>query len=820
MKSFHFLQHVEPLVIVKKGSFVSYGKVLKKIQNLLVVKLSESHKFTDIDQIIISFKKEILDINLSKTDKSQAEVRNDLLEIRLDEKISENIDIFLCTDINVKVFEKKLPSCHDLSFEKSIEERIHWIQEYSGSDIDICRTHFFNEENLKGKIENFFGAIHIPLGVAGPLLLNGTYSNGYNPIVLATSEGALISSLSRGSYACNLSGGINVRVIDQNMTRSPVFFFNNFESASYFSLWIERNFNTIKNCAESESRYAILKNIKIYQTGKNVSLLFSYQTGESAGQNTTTFCTFNACEWIKSKIIENTDLDFDFYSIESNFSGDKKATSNNFNSVRGISVIADVDIPFSVFRRVLKVEPKKLLKTWHHAESSIFAIGGIGTSTNFANIIAGIFTATGQDIASVHESSQGIIKLEDNFNETINVSVFLPSLVIGTIGGGTELPTQSEVLKIMRITGEGSSLKLAEIIAGACLSLDISTMAAVVTNELATSHKKFGRKKIELPDFVSAVFLNNISRDSFEKVEIKYIKNNSNSFSKFWKIEAIFNKTLFLKTNEGKTWEYVEINKKIENEIIKDCFKVFFGNESEDVEKIYKLSFFTSNANAFADIEIIDTCNEFYLQVKPGAAIKVFYSDNFFTDNASHSRLLEFKINHSAEPVQKSVYTDSDVKKILDLILETAVSINPSFFDMKFTNLLKKVITNFNKILRRISEHPFSFSFNSVFDGFFVKEHLKGINVSDFSFFSMYYDIVLLSFIKNSGRADSIVEEIKNILNLSEKSYKDVEVIVADCLFIHFFCKHLILFVIKQEKDISFSENMKQCLNKFGEFYE
>lgn len=378
--------------------------------------------------------------------------------------------------------------------DEAIQKRIQWVRTVTGATLTNITQSIFQPEILAGNIENYIGSVQIPIGLSGPLLVKGIHANGYIPVPIATTEGALVSSLTRGAMVCAMAGGINARVTERQMIRAPMFFCTTRTGATNLEQWLLNNFTNIKREAESVSSVARLEKIFSSVLGESLHVLFYYFTGDAAGQNMTTACTWAACEWIVKQIKYNPAIQYCSYVIEGNMSGDKKVNQNSLMRGRGVSVVGSCHIPDKILKRLLRVTAADFVRCWEAAEAGARQIGMMGSNINFANIIAGIFTATGQDIACVHESAIGTFKARQEGNG-LQCSVRLPSLVIGTVGGGTRLPTQRECLELMGCYGNGGLSRLAEIIAAACLSLDLSTGSAILANEFVSAHERLGRNR-------------------------------------------------------------------------------------------------------------------------------------------------------------------------------------------------------------------------------------------------------------------------------------------------------------------------------------
>jgi hypothetical protein len=278
------------------------------------------------------------------------------------------------------------------------------------------------------------------------------------------------------------------------MVRAPAFICDSMRGALNLERWILGHQREITQKAEQTSSVAVLRELKIYVYDNTLHLLFCYTTGDASGQNMTSSCTWSACEWIRDQIVDYEGIGFQKYYIEGNMSGDKKLSHLNLSGQRGVSVIATCYIPDELLMRYLRVDSQTLAEYVHVAEVSGLNLGIRGQNGNIANVIAGIFTATGQDIACVHESTVGIFKVRTD-GRGLHCNLSLPGLVIGTVGGGTRLPTQRECLEMMGCHGNGKLFRFAEIIAATCLALDISTASAIVSHDFVSAHNNLGRNR-------------------------------------------------------------------------------------------------------------------------------------------------------------------------------------------------------------------------------------------------------------------------------------------------------------------------------------
>ena len=363
--------------------------------------------------------------------------------------------------------------------------RRKWVKSFSGIDLDDSVSD--KVEDLQGIIENHIGFLKIPMAIVGPMLLDGTYASGEFCVPVCTLEGTLALSMNRGMYASSLCGGTIVKHFRQELSRAPVFIFDNIKQSSEFQLWVSKNEKEIINAAESTTNHGKVIRIDQYTVQNYVVLDIVMDTSNAAGQNMVTLAAKVACEYIYKKTNQN-------YFLESNINSDKKASVRNMLLGRGHGVTAETTIKNSVMKRILKMDPDILFDSWNFYPIVSSMAGIFGNGLHVSNALTAIYLATGQDTACVAENSIGHIGLEKR-EDGLKFKLTLPSLTVGTIGGGTRLKMQNKNLELLGCSGgENSSRKLAEIIAGATLALEISLICAIGSHTWTDAHMKYGRK--------------------------------------------------------------------------------------------------------------------------------------------------------------------------------------------------------------------------------------------------------------------------------------------------------------------------------------
>ncbi len=344
----------------------------------------------------------------------------------------------------------------------------------------------------QGNVENFIGEMRMPLGLAGPLRVNGLAAKGDYWIPLATTEAALVASYHRGCRAITAAGGCSSIVLYESLSRAPAFVFATAADACRFVVWALEHFDAFKQAAATTTAHGKLVDIGCTVEGNHIYLNFEFTTGDASGQNMVTLATQAVCDLIMA----TSPIPPLRHYVESNLSGDKKASARAFTSARGKKVTAEVTLPADLVSKFLQTTPKAMTDYWR-----ISAIGGVlsgtlGIQGHFANGLAALYLATGQDAACVAESATGVTRFEVTADGGLYASVTLPGIMVGTVGGGTGLPTQKACLELMGLAGSGKARALAEVCAGLLLAGELSIIAALGAGHFSRAHRKLARTRM------------------------------------------------------------------------------------------------------------------------------------------------------------------------------------------------------------------------------------------------------------------------------------------------------------------------------------
>jgi len=367
---------------------------------------------------------------------------------------------------------------------------------------------------FKDNIENMIGTVKIPVGIAGPIRVNGLFAQGEYYVPLATTEAALVASINRGISCINAAGGCTSIIVQEGISRDPVFVFKDLIQVGQFISWAAKNFTEFKKEAEKSTKHGKLVDAKYTIEGNQVHMKCVYTTGDASGQNIITLATENIVQYIKT----NSPVAPQKALIEGGMSGDKKGNSAVLSGVRGKRVVAEVKIPKDVIWNVLHASVEEMAQAGQIGTRGLFLIGSTSLNLHFANPLTAMAIALGQDPACASECHIGIARNEI-LDGDLYASVTLPNLLVGTVGGGTKLPSQRACLELMGLYGNGNANALAEVFGAVLLAGEFSLGAAVVSGDFAKAHKILAR------DTGEPINLEKDSLDeAFEKAQALVVK--------------------------------------------------------------------------------------------------------------------------------------------------------------------------------------------------------------------------------------------------------------------------------------------------------
>ncbi|KAI2831741.1 hypothetical protein CBS147321_6319 [Aspergillus niger] len=369
-----------------------------------------------------------------------------------------------------------------------IQQVIKDLKEITAHPIDASKVH----------IENPIGCVQVPVGLAGPLRVWETSAAGeeceevYAP--LATTEAALVASCCRGCKAFNRSGGIHIVALYDAMAKQGI---PPIHPSTYQGEQVPAFHSEFKRLAESTSRRIQFLSVTPTVMGSATHLRFNYRCGDAAGQNMATIATHQACHGLLLDTPLREELKIRSFQFEGGMSAEKRASWSHTKEPHGVESLAWGVITNEVAEELLGCSTETIYQGFSRAQNAAVRQGGYGFAGNPMNIVTAIFIATGQDVASIAESCWAQLTPEYNYEtKVLTLSLYIPSLPVGVVGGGTHLGPQREALDIMKCSGPGKKRRLAALMTAFALALDLSTIAAMANDTFSQAHARLRRKPV------------------------------------------------------------------------------------------------------------------------------------------------------------------------------------------------------------------------------------------------------------------------------------------------------------------------------------
>ena len=301
------------------------------------------------------------------------------------------------------------------------------------------------DKYYKKNCENIVGYVPIPIGLAGPLKIN----QKLHFIPMATTEGTLVASINRGCKVLNESNGVNTLVFDKGISRAPIIELDSLMEVKQMIEWLNTNLTTLQKVFSETSRYGKLIRIEPYIVGTRIHIRFSATTGDAMGMNIIT----KGCEHMLKYMKNNYFPKMRVLTLSGNCCTDKKATAMNWINGRGKTSIAEAKVSEYNLKKYLNIDIDTMIKlnTEKNLIGSALAGSIGGNNAHAANIVAGIYASTGQDLAQIGTSSMCLLHTEKVENNILKITANMPSIEVATVGGGTHLSTQQNCLELMGI---------------------------------------------------------------------------------------------------------------------------------------------------------------------------------------------------------------------------------------------------------------------------------------------------------------------------------------------------------------------------------
>ena len=359
-----------------------------------------------------------------------------------------------------------------------------WLGHNTGHPLDAAAETRFTPEETRGNIENLVGATQIPLGIGGPIRVNGQHADGLFFVPFATTEGTLVTTYQYGMRAITEAGGANTYVLGDALDITPCFVVASTREALALAGWLDGHLPQLQDVAATTTAHGRLVEVHTHILGRRVFARCVFSTGDAMGMNMVNLAVERICRHVTDA------LACEHYYLRCNYSSDKKPAAINLFRPYGKEVAVDLTMPASVVETHLGVSTRDLLDFAASGRLGTMQAGALGANAHFANGLAAMYLACGQDVAQIVNASIGFLDFEAVGDGDLYVAARLPNLVVGTVGGGTQLPTQRECLALLGCSGDGKARKLAEIVAATLVGGELAICAALANGRFIEAHRQ------------------------------------------------------------------------------------------------------------------------------------------------------------------------------------------------------------------------------------------------------------------------------------------------------------------------------------------
>ncbi|MCC6407107.1 MAG: 3-hydroxy-3-methylglutaryl-CoA reductase [Planctomycetes bacterium] len=358
----------------------------------------------------------------------------------------------------------------------------------TGVELDLVARSPVPLESARGNCESLVGFAQVPLGLAGPLAVDTTAGRREVYVPMATNEGALVASHTRGMRLLAAAGGARSRVVREGLTQAPIFVYADAERALAARARVLRGEKAFAKLVAGTTRHGKLVRVRADVVGRRLVVELTFTTGDAIGIN----MAARATELVAARIAKTTG------ALEHALHGqdvEKRANSRATYEGRGRSVVCDATIPRDALAALARTTPEDLRALWHTYQVGFARLGTQNQCVQSANGLAAVLLACGQDVAYLPECATGFLDLDVSADGALYASVTLPSLLVGTVGGGSQKGTAVEGLRLLGCAGDGGANTFAELLGAVVLAGDLSLMAAFATHEFVAAHEKLGRNR-------------------------------------------------------------------------------------------------------------------------------------------------------------------------------------------------------------------------------------------------------------------------------------------------------------------------------------
>jgi len=346
-------------------------------------------------------------------------------------------------------------------------------------------------EEVRGNVENLMGFAQVPVGLAGPLVVDTSAGRREVLVPLATTEGAMVASYSRGMAWIAAAGGARARVLREGLSQHPILEYTSgvgpggaLEARGIVLDMRDELVELVSGLTRSGALVAVTPRV----LGRRLVLELVFTTADAIGIN----MAARAADLVSALVAERTRAAARFVHGQD---VEKRAHAAGLVPGRGRSVLAEVVLPRDLVEAKARCTPEAMVAILDTYRVGFLELGTQNAHVQSANGLVALFIACGQDPAYVIESANGQLDMAVTLGGDLYASAHLPSMLVGTVGGGSGQGTAAECLDLMGCRGPGHANTFAELAASMVLAGDLSLMAAFCSHEFVAAHEGLGRNR-------------------------------------------------------------------------------------------------------------------------------------------------------------------------------------------------------------------------------------------------------------------------------------------------------------------------------------
>lgn len=371
---------------------------------------------------------------------------------------------------------------------EAVGARRRLLEEQGGVRLEHLAGRPVEPATARGNVEHLVGFAQVPVGVAGPLWVHGAEGSYGVYVPMATNEGALVASHGRGMRLLAAAGGARARVVREGLSQHPLLVYDDAAAALAAAEVARGALGELRALAATTTRHGRLEAIGTDVLGRRLILRLVFHSGDAIGINMAARAADLCSGWLaertgaRERYVHGQDVE-------------KRANARALVEGRGRSVLVEARVPRGALLELTRATPEAMAACMRSYAVGFAQLQTTNWLVQAANGLAAVLLACGQDVAYLPECATGWLDIEVDAQGDLYAAATLPSLLVGTVGGGSGKGTAAECLALLGCLGAGKANRFAEILGATVLAGDLSLVASFCTHEFVAAHERLGRNR-------------------------------------------------------------------------------------------------------------------------------------------------------------------------------------------------------------------------------------------------------------------------------------------------------------------------------------